>query len=97
MPEVLVKFRAGVSAEAIESITARLNDRIEDRIESVSGLTAIDDLDSMEAESIAAEYRRLPEVDYAEPSFEISLNHAGGGSKHLHSNDPALRPVGPGK
>ncbi len=90
VPEVLVKFRAGVSAEAIESITARLNDRIEDRIESVSGLTAIDDLDSMEAESIAAEYRRLPEVDYAEPSFEISLNHAGGGSKHLHSNDPRL-------
>jgi len=86
-PEVLVKFRPGVSEDAIAQITARFNDRVEDEIESVAGLAAIDDLDNLEAESIAAEYRALPEVEYAEPSFEISLDHDGGGFKHLHPND----------
>jgi len=86
-PEVLVKFRPGVSANTINEITARLNDRVEDEIESVPGLAAVDDLDNVEAESIAAEYRALPEVEYAEPSYEISLSHDGGGFKHLHPND----------
>jgi thermitase len=86
-PELLVKFRPGVSGDAINKITAGLNDRVEDEIESVSGLAAIDDLDNLEAESIAAEYRALPEVEYAEPNYEISLNHDGGGFKHLHPND----------
>ncbi|MDQ3665139.1 MAG: S8 family serine peptidase [Acidobacteriota bacterium] len=86
-PEVLVKFRPGVSEDAITKITARLNDRVEDKIESVSGLTAIDDLDNLDAEAIAAEYRALPEVEYAEPNYEISLKHDGGGFKHLHPND----------
>ncbi|MGH9968031.1 MAG: S8 family serine peptidase [Pyrinomonadaceae bacterium] len=87
-PEVLVKFRPGVSQEAINRITRQLNDRVEDEIESVPGLAAIDDLDNMEAEAIVAEYRALPEVEYAEPSYEIRLDHAGGGFKHLHPNDP---------
>ena len=86
-PEVLVKFRPGVSANTINEITARLNDRVEDEIESVPGLAAVDDLDNVEAETIAAEYRALPEVEYAEPSYEISLSHDGGGFKHLHPND----------
>jgi subtilisin family serine protease len=86
-PEVLVKFRPGVSEEAIAEITSRLNDRVEDEIESVSGLAAIDDLDNLEAESIAAVYRALPEVEYAEPSYEISLKHDDGGFKHVHPND----------
>lgn len=86
-PEVLVKFRPGVSANTINEITSRLNDRIEDEIESVPGLAAVDDLDNVEAETIAAEYRALPEVEYAEPSYEISLSHDGGGFKHLHPND----------
>lgn len=86
-PEVLVKFRPGVSANMINEITARLNDRVEDEIESVPGLAAVDDLDNVEAESIAAEYRALPEVEYAEPSYEISLSHDGGGFNHLHPND----------
>jgi len=86
--EVLVKFRAGISEAAITGILERLNDRVEDKIESVSGLAAIDDLDNSEAEIIADEYRSLPEVEYAEPNYEISLDHAGGGFKHLHPNDP---------
>ncbi len=87
-PEVLVRFRVGVSPDSIRKIAARLNDRVEDEIESVAGLAAIDDLDDNEAESIAAEYRALPEVEYAEAVYEISLDHGGGGFKHLHPNDP---------
>ena len=87
-PEVIIKFREGISEDSIRTITTRLNDRIEDEIESVPGLAAIDDLDNEEAERIVAEYRGLPEVEYAEPNYEISLDHAGGGFKHLHPNDP---------
>src|SRR4029453_3175262 len=32
LPEVLVKFRDGVSEETIQRITARLNDQVEDEI-----------------------------------------------------------------
>ena len=76
-PEVLVKFRSGVSLESIEGITSRMNDRIEDRIENVAGWTAIDDLDNADADAIVAKYSSLPEVEYAEPNFEISLDEAG--------------------
>lgn len=73
-PEVLVKFRDGVSAEAIEQITNRLNDQLQDQIEAVPGLTAIDDRDEADASATAAEYRALPEVEYAEPNYEISIS-----------------------
>jgi thermitase len=86
-PEVLVKFRPGVTEDVIAQITGRFNDRVEDEIESVSGLAAIDDLDNLDAESIAAAYQALPEVEYAEPSYEIHANHEGGGFKHVHPND----------
>ena len=76
-PEVLVKFRSGVSLESIESITSRMNDRIEDRIENAAGWTAIDDLDNANADAIVATYSSLAEVEYAEPNFEISLDEAG--------------------
>ena len=69
--EVLVRFRAGVSEERVEAIAARLNDRVEDEIESVEGLAAIDDLDGEQAEEVASEYAALPEVEYAEPNFLI--------------------------
>jgi thermitase len=72
-PEILVRFKPGVSEEAIQRITVGLHDRVEDEIESVPGLAAIDDLDDLNSESVAAEYRRLAEVEYAEPVFEISL------------------------
>jgi subtilisin family serine protease len=69
--DVLVRFRAGVSEERVQAIAARLNDRVEDEIESVEGLATIDDLDGESAEEVASEYARLPEVEYAEPNFEI--------------------------
>ena len=76
-PEVLVKFRDGVSLETIESITSRMNDRVEDRIENIAGWTSIDDLDNADADAIVAKYSSLAEVEYAEPNFEISINEAG--------------------
>jgi len=75
-PEVLVKFKTGVTEDAISTITQRLHDRVDDEIESVPGLDAIDDLDDANAESVAAEYRALPQVEYAEAVFEISADDA---------------------
>src|SRR5687767_7251900 len=71
--EVLVRFKPGVSAERAAEIAASLNDRVEDEIESVEGLAAIDDLDDASAESVAAEYAALPDVEYAEPNFQIRV------------------------
>src|ERR687896_691427 len=36
-PEVLVKFKPGVSLETIDELTSRFNDRVEDRIENAPG------------------------------------------------------------
>ncbi|HEX8290544.1 MAG TPA: S8 family serine peptidase [Pyrinomonadaceae bacterium] len=71
--EVLVRFKPGVSEERMEEIAASLNDQVEDEIESVQGLAAINDLDDAEAETVAAEYAALPEVEYAEPNYRINL------------------------
>jgi len=73
-PEVLVKFKSGVTDRTISDITNRLHDQVEDSIESVAGLKAIDDLDDADAYQTAATYSRMPEVEYAEPNFEISLD-----------------------
>jgi subtilisin family serine protease len=75
-PEVLVKFRSGVSRETIDALTARLHDRIEDRIENAPGWESIDDLDNEDAAAIVAQYSQLPEVEYAEPNYEIRLPDA---------------------
>ncbi|HYE66171.1 MAG TPA: S8 family serine peptidase [Pyrinomonadaceae bacterium] len=74
--EVLVRFREGTALERIKRIAAELNDRLEDQIESVGGLVMIQDEDGLgtqNAEAVAAQYRELPEVEYAEPNFEIRL------------------------
>ena len=72
-PEVLVKFKSGVSRDRIESLTSRMHDRIEDRIENAEGWESIDDLDNADAASIVVEYSQLPEVEYVEPNYEINL------------------------
>lgn len=76
-PEILVKFRAGVSDQVISEITGRFNDRVGDEIEVVNGLTVIDDPDNAEPATVSAQYQALPEVEYAEPNYEISLDQAG--------------------
>ncbi len=74
-PEILVKFRSGVSLAEIKRIAEKNNDRIEDEIEAVKGLISIDDLDDKDMETVAAQYRRLSElVLYAEPNYQINLD-----------------------
>jgi subtilisin family serine protease len=73
-PEVLVKFKPGVSRETIDELTARFNDRVEDSIESDPGLESIDDLDDANADATAAKYSTLPEVEFAEPNYAIELD-----------------------
>lgn len=73
--EVLVKFKPNVSLAEIGKLAAKNNDRIEDEIETVRGLVAIDDLDNANAEKVAEQYRQMSDlVDYAEPNFEIRLD-----------------------
>lgn len=74
-PEVLVKFRPNVSLAEINKITAKYNDRVEDEIEVVKGLVSIDDLDGRDMETVAAQYRQMPElVLYAQPNYGINLD-----------------------
>jgi subtilisin family serine protease len=87
-PEVLVKFKAGVSQRAIEQLTARFHDRVEDRIESVDGLEAIDDLDNADAVDVVNEYKQLAEVEYAEPNYDIELDASEGPLVPVLPHDP---------
>jgi subtilisin family serine protease len=87
-PTILVKFRAGVSAEAINQITSRFHDQLLDEIEAVPGLTTIHDADgAIDATALAARYQTLPEVEYAEPNYEIAIDQAG---KEARANDPRI-------
>ncbi len=87
-PEVFVKFKAGVKAETITRITLGFHDRVEDEIESVPGLEAIDDLDNADPDVVVAEYRRLPEVEYAERNYEISIVDAVPSLEPVRPSDP---------
>lgn len=82
IPEVLVKFRPGVSLAEINKIAIKNGDRVEDNIENVKGLVAIDDLDNADAKTVADQYSQMTDlVAYAEPNNEIRLD------------DPTLIPV----
>jgi thermitase len=85
--EILVRFRPGITQNTIDSLTQRLNDQVEDQIESVANLEVIEDEDGKDAESMVAQYRALPEVEYAELNSEIKLDHEDGGRKHVHADD----------
>ena len=84
--EILVRFKPGITRQAIEAITQRLNDDVEDRIEAVEGLSVIEDEDNRSADEVVAQYRMLSEVEYAETNIQIKLDHEGAG-KHIHAND----------
>jgi subtilisin family serine protease len=74
-PEVFVKFKPEVSSEVIKKLTSKNNDRIEDRIESVKGLTSIDDLDDKTGAELAEQYSKMTDlVLYAEAVEKIELN-----------------------
>ena len=73
-PEVLVKFRPNIDLTEIKKIAAKNNDKVEDEIEAVKNLISIDDLDGVDAEKVAEQYRRMTDlVLYAEPIVQIRL------------------------
>ncbi|MBK7394094.1 MAG: S8 family serine peptidase [Chloracidobacterium sp.] len=74
-PEVLVRFKPGVSLARIKSIATANNDSLADEIESVSGLAVIDDLDNADAQSVADQYAAMSDtVAYAEVNYRIKLD-----------------------
>lgn len=74
-PEVLVRFRPGVTLSEIKRIAVRNNDRIEDEIEYVAGLVSIDDLDNAAAADVAQQYAAMSDlVLYAHANEEIALD-----------------------
>ena len=74
-PEVLVRFKPGISIDAIRQIAGRSNDRLDDEIESVNGLAFIDDLDNADPVTVAEQYAAMTDqVLYAEPNFEIRID-----------------------
>jgi subtilisin family serine protease len=87
--EALVRFKPGVSEERIQAIAARLHDRVEDEIESVDGLVAVQDLGDEPADLVARDYASLPEVEYAEPNEVIRAEplDAGGARARFVSED----------
>ncbi|MEO7658486.1 MAG: S8 family serine peptidase [Pyrinomonadaceae bacterium] len=75
IPEVLVRFKPGISLEKIRTIASNNNDILADEIESVPGLTVIDDLDNADAEAVASQYAAMTDaVDYAEVNYRIELD-----------------------
>ena len=74
-PEVLVRFKPGVSLERIRQIASANHDILTDEIESVSGLSVIDDLDNADAQSVVDQYAAMSDiVAYAEPNYQIKLD-----------------------
>ena len=86
--ELLVKFKPGVSQEAIDELTARFNDQVEDRIENAPGWEAIDDLDDVNPNLTVAQYLAQPEVEYAEPNYAIELDAVEAALPPIHPSDP---------
>jgi thermitase len=72
--EVLVRFRPGTTLDYIKSVVATHHDRFEDEIESVDGLTAVEDEDGLDADTVVKEYLKVPGVEYAEPNMQITLD-----------------------
>src|SRR4051794_28943184 len=72
--EVLVRFKPGVSLDKIREIASANHDSLTDEIESVGGLSVIDDLDDADGTAVAAQYSAMADVLYAEPNFKIKLD-----------------------
>ncbi len=74
-PEILVKFKPGTTLERIKSLAIGNNDLVTDHIESVQGLTVIDDLDNEDAQAVADQYAAMSDhVEYAEVNYQIKLD-----------------------
>ena len=74
VPEVMVRFKPGVTVEQIRVIASANHDTLSDEIESVNGLTVIDDLDNATPQSVADQYAAMSNVIYAEPNNLIKVD-----------------------
>src|SRR5438445_4114629 len=73
--EILVRFKPGVSLDKIRAIASANHDTLTDEIESVSGLSVIDDLDDADAQTAANQYAAMSNlVEYAEVNNQIKLD-----------------------
>jgi subtilisin family serine protease len=93
VPEVIVRFKPGVTVEQIRLIATANNDTLVDEIESVNGLTVIDDLDNADAQAIVSQYSAMSDVEYAEPNFEIKLDDP---IQKMETNDSLYREAAAG-
>jgi subtilisin family serine protease len=74
-PEVLVRFKHGVSLSQIRDIAAANHDVLTDEIEAVDGLSVIDDLDNADAQAVVNQYASMTDlVAYAEPNAIVSAD-----------------------
>ncbi|MGD9630314.1 MAG: S8 family serine peptidase [Pyrinomonadaceae bacterium] len=94
--EVLVRFKSGVTMPEIKRIVSRNNDRIEDEIESVNGLVAVDDLDNADVADVVRQYQDLSDyVEYSEPNYEIRLDDPVNRNTRPREIDPSDLPGAP--
>lgn len=88
-PEILVRFKPGVKLSEIKKIAGRYNDRVEDNVESVQGLVAIDDLDGADLSSVVAQYEAMTNmVEYVSTNDVITLDDPTSGAS---TRDALLR------
>ncbi len=91
-PEILVRFKPGVKLSEIKKIAGRYNDRVEDNVESVQGLVAIDDLDGADLSSVVAQYEAMTNiVEYVSTNDVITLDDptAGASTRDALLREPA--------
>lgn len=82
LPEVLVRFKHGVTLEQIRRIASANHDSLTDEIEAVDGLSVIDDLDNADAQAVADQYNAMIDfVLYAEPNHTVTIEHPGESSQ----------------
>lgn len=85
-PEVMVRFKPGVSLDRIKAIAVANHDSLVDEIESVPGLSTIDDLDDADAQTVADQYSAMTDlVAYAEPNNLIKVDDPIVKSDNVHN------------
>ncbi|MEP6789052.1 MAG: S8 family serine peptidase, partial [Acidobacteriota bacterium] len=74
--------------DRIRAIASANHDTLTDEIESVSGLSVIDDLDNADAQTVANQYAAMSDVSYAEVNNQIKLEDP---IQKFTANDGVLR------
>ena len=90
-PEVIVRFKPGFSLDKIRAIASTNHDKVFDEIESVKGLTIIDDLDNADAAAVARQYSAMTDaVEYAEVNTIVKLDDPSEEASARYSFDRPL-------